>query len=202
MDATIMLLLLIPVILLLLKQSHKLVKRIMQQNQQLSVPEATGALPIIGHLPYIFQKPLHRTLMHLASRHGSVFQLRLGSRRVVVVSSASAAKECLTKHDNFLADRPRLPSGRIIAFEWSTMGTASQGSYWRQLRQIAHTQLLSPHRVQELSGVITQETRSLVRSLFRHGGAAPAQVELKSKLFDLLMNTLMALMCGKANSGA
>ena len=196
MDAIIMLFLLFSVILLLL------IKRRVQKNQELPVPEATGALPIIGHLLCIFQKPLHRTLLHLASHHGSVFQLRLGSRRLVVISSASAAKECLTKHDNFLADRPRLPSGRIIALEWSTMGTANYDSDWRNLLYIAHKQLLSPKRVQELSGVIAQETRSLVRGLFLHGGEAPAQVELKSRLFDLLMNTLMALMCGKANSGA
>jgi hypothetical protein len=72
--------------------------------------EAPGVLPIVGHL----QKLLYRTLMHLAERHGSMFRLRIGSHRVVAVSSAPLVQECLQARDIMLADRPWLVSGRII----------------------------------------------------------------------------------------
>jgi hypothetical protein len=131
-----------------------------------------------------------------------MFRLRLGSRSVVVVSSAPLAQECLQARDMVLANRPRLPSGRIIAFDWSTMGTASYGDYFHHLRRVANRELMCPSQVKELSGVMEREVRSFVLGLMRHGGGVRGRVELKSRLFELLMNLLMVMMCGRPNSGA
>ncbi|GJN25137.1 hypothetical protein PR202_gb12928 [Eleusine coracana subsp. coracana] len=118
--------LLIPVFVVILRPRYLLSRRRMQGNVSLP-PDVPGALPIIGHLPLILKKPLHRTLMHLAECHGSIFRLRLGTRCLIVVSSASLVKECFQDQDAAFADRPKLPSGPIIVFEWSTMGTINFG---------------------------------------------------------------------------
>ncbi|KAL8265042.1 hypothetical protein R6Q59_023172 [Mikania micrantha] len=98
--------LLIPLVLVLLAISiftdywiHKL--------QNLPPRPWLPPLPIIGHL-YLLKKPLHRSLAKLSANHGSIQLLRFGSRPVLVISSPSAAEECLTKNDVVFANRPQL----------------------------------------------------------------------------------------------
>ncbi|KAI7740855.1 hypothetical protein M8C21_019744, partial [Ambrosia artemisiifolia] len=70
-------------------------------------PTVFPALPVIGHL-YLLKKPLYRTLAKVSAKYGPVLFLRLGFRRVLLISSPSAAEECFMKNDIIFANRPHL----------------------------------------------------------------------------------------------
>ncbi|MFS7951699.1 putative cytochrome P450 [Helianthus anomalus] len=61
-------------------------------------PTVFPTLPIIGHL-YLLKPHVYRTLAKLSTKYGPVLLLRLGFRRVLLISSPSAAEECFTKND-------------------------------------------------------------------------------------------------------
>ncbi|XP_072951688.1 isoflavone 2'-hydroxylase-like [Typha angustifolia] len=191
--------------ILLLLLLLKLINVFLGKKKKYHLPPSPLSFPLIGHL-YLFKKPLHRTFAALSRRHGPVLLLRFGSHPVVVVSSSAAAEECLSKNDVAFADRPRLPSGKILSYDWSTVGTANYGAYWRNLRRIASLELLSSHRVHAFSTVHVEEVRAMVRRL-SHAATAKGEgggfvkVEMKSRLFELLMNTMMRMISNKRYYG-
>ncbi|KAL6880071.1 hypothetical protein ACP4OV_011636 [Aristida adscensionis] len=155
------------------------------------LPPSPPAVPVLGHL-HLLHKPLHAALARLAARHGPALSLRLGSRRAVVVSSAELAGECFTEHDVTFASRPR-----FRALDLATLSTCSYGAHWRDLRRVAVVHLLSARRVGGGGGVsaaVDAEVRAMARRMHRAAAAAPggaARVELKRRLFDLVLSALM-----------
>ncbi|CAL5017979.1 unnamed protein product [Urochloa decumbens] len=161
------------------------------------LPPSPPAIPFLGHL-HLVKSPFHATLASLASRHGPVFSLRLGSRRaVVVVSSPALAAECFTAHDVALANRPRFASQHLALFGGAALTTASYGPYWRNLRRVAAVHLLSAYRVSTvMSPAIAAEARAMARRLRRAADEAGvpgggARVQLKRRLFEVSLSVLM-----------
>lgn len=130
------------------------------------LPPSPPALPVIGHL-HLVKEPLHRTLHDLSLEHGQVFFLRLGSRKTVVVSSLPAVEECFTDKDVAFANRPRLLSGKLLNYDYSTMGLCPYGDYWRNLRRFTAVEMFSAKPLADYSTVRHEEVLSLAKQLFR-----------------------------------
>ncbi|PKI79370.1 hypothetical protein CRG98_000248, partial [Punica granatum] len=138
-------------------------------------PSPFPTLPVLGHL-HLLKKPLHCTLAAISLRHGPILLLQFGSRRVLVIASPSAAEECLSKNDIIFANRPHLLAGKYIGYNYTSLAWSSYGEHWRNLRRIASLELLSSHRLNNLS-------------------------EMKTALFELMMNVMMRMIAGKRYYG-
>ncbi|CBI19438.3 unnamed protein product, partial [Vitis vinifera] len=151
-------------------------------------PSPFPILPLIGHL-YLLKKPLHRNLSKISDRHGPILFLRFGYRPVLIVSSHSAAEECFTKNDIIFANRPRLIAGKHLGYNYTAIGTAPYGDHWRNLRRISSFEILSSNRLQMLSGIRSDEVRTLICRLVKNQNQVVEEArkfrEMVSKAFRL-----------------
>ncbi|KAL3732931.1 hypothetical protein ACJRO7_022451 [Eucalyptus globulus] len=176
-------------------------------NPNHRLPPSPPSLPIIGHL-HLVKKPLHRTLHDLSLQHGPVFFLRFGSRKTVVVSSPLAVEECFTGKDVTFANRPHLLPGKLLAYDYSTMGSSPYGDYWRNLRRFTAVEMFSARPLADYSAVRQEEALSLVRQLFRDhcclGDRKDREwlkVDMRWRLSDLTLNVMMRMIAGKSYFG-
>ncbi|KAL2471614.1 Cytochrome [Abeliophyllum distichum] len=156
-------------------------------------------LPIIGHL-YLLKKPLYRSLAKLSERYGPVLLLQFGSRPVLVVSSPSAAEECLNKNDIIFANRPRMMAAKHIGNNCTSLVWTSYGDHWRNLRRISSLEILSTHRIQMLQNIRTDEIKGMIKRLYRDSEEKRV-VDMKTTFNEMTMNVLMRMIAGKRYFG-
>lgn len=160
-------------------------------------PSPFLSLPIIGQL-YLLKRPLHRTLSEISRRHGPILFFRFGFRPVLVVSSPSAAEECLSKNDVVFANRPRLIGGKYLGYNYTSLLWAPYGEHWRNLRRISSLEIFSTHRLQTLSSIRLDEIRMMIRRLY---SAKNDVVDLRTEFFELMFNIMMRMIAGKRYYG-
>lgn len=131
----------------------------------------------------------HHTFAALADKLGPIFHLQLGQVPTVVISSAELAKLVLKTHDHVFASRPQLIADQYISFGCSDVTFASYGPYWRQVRKICVTELLSSKRVGSFQAVRDEEVKRLLTSVKSQCGS----VTDMSKLFFTLANDILCL---------
>ncbi|KAJ1688252.1 hypothetical protein LUZ63_019642 [Rhynchospora breviuscula] len=175
------------------------------KNKSKKLPPSPPALPLVGHL-HLLKKPLHQTLARISEQYGPITFLRFGTRPVLVVSSCSLAEQCFTTHDMAFANRTHLPSIKNVSFDYQHIVVANYGPHWRNIRQIAVTEVLSAQRLHASSDVRVGEVRDMAHRLFQSwsnaskglkGSDCFEKVDLKTKLFELSLNVLMTMIAGK-----
>ncbi|KAK9016827.1 hypothetical protein V6N11_079320 [Hibiscus sabdariffa] len=169
-------------------------------SRRRNLPPSPSALPILGHL-HLLREPLHRTLFSLSQKHGPIFSLKLGSRFLVVVSSPSTVQQCFTKNDIVLANRPRLVIGKYVGYNYTTLGQASYGDHWRNLRKLSTVEIFSSTRLDMSLDIRRDEINRLLLRLHRVSADGFAKVELKSMFSELTFNIIMRMMAGKRYFG-
>ncbi|XP_027329251.1 isoflavone 3'-hydroxylase-like isoform X2 [Abrus precatorius] len=172
-----------------------------QSRRIRNLPPGPPTLPIIGNLHHLKQ-PIHRTFSALSQTYGDILSLWFGSRLVVVVSSPSLVQECFTKNDIVLANRPRFIAGKYIFYNYTTLGSASYGDHWRNLRRITTIDVLSTNRLNSFLGIRRDETKRLIWKLGQDATChEPTKVELRSRLTEMTFNAMMRMISGKRYYG-
>ncbi|XP_037436043.1 trimethyltridecatetraene synthase-like [Triticum dicoccoides] len=164
------------------------------RRKALNLPPGPRGWPVLGSLGALAGAiPPHRALAALASRHGPLMHLRLGSYHSVVASSADAARLVLKTHDLAFADRPPTTAGEHVAYGYRGVLHTPYGAYWRMARRLCTTELFSGRRVDSYEYIRRQEVRALVRGLFRRGGRAVAVWE---HLVDATLRNVLRMSVG------
>nr|GEW41481.1 cytochrome P450 CYP82D47-like [Tanacetum cinerariifolium] len=165
-----------------------------------TVPEAAGSWPIIGHL-HLFsgsQVP-HKLFGSMAEKLGPVFTIKLGVRRILIVNTSDMAKECLTTHDRVFASRPKAMSVELMGYNYAMFAFAPHGSYWREMRKItvlqlaSHSQMLARIRVSEVKSCITELYRIWLKN---KGSSETVMIDMKEWLENFSLTMVLRMLFG------
>ncbi|CAL5009397.1 unnamed protein product [Urochloa decumbens] len=161
------------------------------------LPSPPSRLPVIGHLHLVGSLP-HVSLRDLAAKHGrrGLMLLRLGAVPTVIISSPSAAQAVLRTHDHVFASRPYSAIADIIFYGSSDIVFSPYGEYWRQLRKIATTHLLTNKKVRSYRHAREQETMLLVTKV-REAAMAHTSVDLTELLNEFSNDVFCHAVSGK-----
>lgn len=150
-------------------------------------PPTPPALPLIGHLHY-FSPSAVKSFHNLAARYGDLLFLRLGAVRCVVVSSASYAAEIYKNQDVAFSWRPNFAFGDELLYAKAGFFAAEYGDYWRFMKKLTMTELLSQRQVERSRAVRREEMVKFLRKLAESGHKNEA-VDLGAELVKLTNNS-------------
>ncbi|XP_059637804.1 cytochrome P450 CYP82D47-like [Cornus florida] len=169
-------------------------------------PQATGALPLIGHLHLLGRSQLpHITFGSMADKYGPIFTIKLGVNRALVVSDWEMAKECLNTNDKIFASRPRALGVELMAYNYAMFALSPYGHYWRQARKMAMFELLSKPRLDMLRHVRVSEIRTSIREVYdlwvkKESSSNVVKLDMKQWFEDLTLNVMVRMLVGKRYS--
>ncbi|CAM8937287.1 unnamed protein product [Rhodiola kirilowii] len=148
----------------------------------LKLPPGPPKLPLVGNLHQLVGTVTHHKLTELGETYGPIMHLQIGEVPAIIVSSPEIAKEVTTTHDINFARRPLQLSGKILTYGWTDIAFAPYGTYWRQLRKLCVTEVLSAKRVQTYRSIREEEVGNLVREIYSKAGTP---INMSAKIFSL-----------------
>ncbi|XWS21112.1 hypothetical protein CRYUN_Cryun30bG0027400 [Craigia yunnanensis] len=173
------------------------------RNIKRAAPEAGSSWPVIGHLHLLRgPKPPYKVLTDMVEKYGSIFTIKMGVHRVLVVSDRETAKECLTTNDKAFASRPNMVAMEVLSYNHAMFGFAPYGPYWRQMRKVATLQLLSNYRLDRLRHVRQSEIKISLQELYqlwneKKDSSDKVLVEMKKWFGDVTLNVILRMIVGK-----
>ncbi|XP_047093016.1 desmethyl-deoxy-podophyllotoxin synthase-like [Lolium rigidum] len=137
----------------------------------------------------------------LSRRLGPLMLLRLCELRVVVASSADAAREIMKTQDLTFASRPMSPTGKFLLGDSPGLVIAPYGEAWRQLRRICTLELFTSRRVRSFRPVREEEVGRLLRSLAQSSSSSSSQVNLSKLISAYVADSAVRAVIGSRFKG-
>jgi phenylacetate 2-hydroxylase len=161
------------------------------------IPEIPGALPITGHLLELGED--HATVCEgWWRRYGqSVFQIRLGNTRAIVVNSFEDVKRMLVGHHSAVIDRPTLYTfhGVISSTQGFTIGSSPWDASCKAKRKAAGTALGRP-AIKGYHDMFDLESYCIVRDLHRDSRGGALEISIRPYIQRYALNTTLTLCYG------
>jgi phenylacetate 2-hydroxylase len=161
------------------------------------IPEIPGALPLTGHLLELGED--HATICEgWWRRYGqSVFQIRLGNTRAVVVNSFEDVKRMLVGHHSAVIDRPTLYTfhGVISSTQGFTIGSSPWDASCKNKRKAAGTALGRP-AIKGYFDMFDLESYCIVRDLHMDSKGGAVEISIRPYIQRYALNTTLTLCYG------
>ncbi|XP_075644400.1 cytochrome P450 705A22-like [Castanea sativa] len=155
------------------------------------LPPSPPTLPVIGHL-HLIGPSIHRSLQKLSTQYGPIFNLRIGFAQFIVVSSASVSTEIFKTHDLSFADHQEFAFSEKIPYGNSGFFTAPYGDYWRFVKKLCNTELLSTGHLERSRAVREKELARFLQNVFESAKRKEV-VDLGVELMKLTNNMLCTM---------
>ncbi|XVE61223.1 hypothetical protein DITRI_Ditri06bG0022200 [Diplodiscus trichospermus] len=163
-------------------------------------PPSPPALPLIGHL-HLLSSVLPKSFQDLARRYGPLIRIRLGASSCVVVSNATVAKEIFKTQEMNFSSRPEFGSSEYFIYRGSRFVLAQYGDYWRFMKKLCMTRLLSVPQLDKFTDIRDQEKVTLVERVMKcYKEGKPC--DLSSELTTLTNNTICRMAMSTRCSGS
>ncbi|KAF5473335.1 hypothetical protein F2P56_009953 [Juglans regia] len=152
------------------------------------LPPSPQALPIIGHLHLLSRIP-HQALHKLSNRHGTLIYLLFGSKPCVIVSSPEMARECLKTNEFCFLNSPKMANIDYLTYGSADFTMAPYGSYWKFMKKLCMTELLSGRTLEQHLPIRDQEIKRFLQLLLKKAKANEA-VDVGAQLIRLTNNII------------
>lgn len=160
------------------------------------IPEIPGSQPVVGHLLKLGED--HATVCEKWWRqyNWSVFQVRLGNTRAVVVNSFDDIKEMLVGHQNAVIDRPKLYTfhGLISSTQGFTIGSSPWDESCKNKRKATGVALGRP-ALRNYYPMFDLESYCMLRD-FTKQSAGGKEISVRPFIQRYALNTTLTLCYG------
>ncbi|XP_047971090.1 iridoid oxidase [Salvia hispanica] len=162
------------------------------------LPPGPRPWPVVGNMFQLAGSASapHRSFAELASKHGAVMTLRLGSMTTVVISSDEAARAMFKQHDAVLAGRKIYESMKGDVANEGSLITAQYGPHWRTLRRLCTAEFFAAGPLDAMRGVRGRCVHQMVQCV-RDSAAAGAEADVGRFFFVMAFNLIGNLMFSK-----
>lgn len=113
----------------------------------------------------------------------------------MVVSSPDLAYQVMKTHDLNFASRPQIAASEALLYNSSDIGFAPYGAYWKELRKICTSELLSSNRVKSFASLREEEGNNFVQKILSTPQGTP--VNLTKMLLSLTSTSITKAAFGK-----
>ncbi|XP_057447085.1 cytochrome P450 CYP736A12-like [Lotus japonicus] len=167
-----------------------------QHDRKHKRPPGPKPLPIIGNLHMLGKLP-HRSLQALAKKYGPIMSMKLGQVPTIVASSPEAAELFLKTHDTIFASRPKTQASEYLSFGGKGMVWSEYGPYWRNVKKMSMTQLLSASKVASFAPLRKEELGLLVKSLVKAAESGEV-VDVTDKVGKVVESVVFKMVLGRS----
>ncbi|CAH2065426.1 unnamed protein product [Thlaspi arvense] len=132
-------------------------------------------------------------LFRLSKLYGPIFTMKMGSRRLVVISSAELARELLKTQDLNFTARPLLKGQQTMSYQGRDLGFGQYTAYYREMRKMCMVNLFSPNRVASFRPVREKECQRMMDKIYK-----AVEQSRTVDLSELLLSFTNCVVCRQA----
>ncbi|KAG4400013.1 hypothetical protein GLYMA_08G350800v4 [Glycine max] len=177
-----------------------LIRSIFKKPQRLRLPPGPPiSIPLLGHAPYL-RSLLHQALYKLSLRYGPLIHVMIGSKHVVVASSAETAKQILKTSEEAFCNRPLMIASESLTYGAADYFFIPYGTYWRFLKKLCMTELLSGKTLEHFVRIRESEVEAFLKRMMEISGNGNYEVVMRKELITHTNNIITRMIMGKKSN--